>query len=323
MPEEPLGARRVARRCTLLWSGMYVVGIDENGLGPRLGPLVATAATIEVDAYDASKWRALGVSLGLGDSKQTGAFGRMGGIESVALALAERAFGRPVTTPDELLDAISIDGRLSLRARCPTDATAQQCWSEPLSLPTYGGDPAHGRDVLARLAKGGVRVTRVRTSLACAKALNEDLALGHNKLDVDLRLFEHLLVDAHRAAGRVLAICGKIGGIKSYGTRFTQLGQVKVQEEQARSSVYQTTQGEVRFEVSADDHHLPVGIASMVGKYVREIGMRRIIQFYRELDDRLPDASGYHDSVTTRFIDDSASLRKRLHIVQDCFRRQK
>ncbi len=37
---------------------MYIVGIDENGLGPRLGPLVATGSIFEVEGayYPAKFW---------------------------------------------------------------------------------------------------------------------------------------------------------------------------------------------------------------------------------------------------------------------------
>lgn len=303
-----------------------VVGVDENGLGPRLGPLVATAATLCFrTAYDAERYRKVGFDLGIGDSKQTGAFGKMAHIESLALAVAERALGKEVRTPDALLDAISIDGRLALRAPCPSDETAQQCWSEPMRLPVFGGELAHGKDLLRQLKKQGVVVERVRSALACPGVLNDALDRGVNKLAMDLHLFERLIADAHAAAGeQVLALCGQVGGIKRYQDRFALLEEPRVLYEDAeRGRAYETTQAELRFEVKADDRHLPVGVASMVGKYVREIGMRRVVQFYRTLDETLPEASGYHDSVTRRFVEESAIHRKRLKIATPCFERRK
>ena len=80
--------------------------------------------------------------------------------------------------------------------------------------------------------------------------------------------------------------------------------------------------GEVRFEVDADARHLPVALASIVGKYVREICMRRIGEFYRRCDPELRLASGYHDPVTTRFIQATEPSRRRLGIAHDCFRRR-
>ena len=63
---------------------MLVMGVDENGLGPRLGPLVATSLTLETPRYGRSALCERGLRLGLTDSKETGGFGRMGFTESVA-----------------------------------------------------------------------------------------------------------------------------------------------------------------------------------------------------------------------------------------------
>ena len=84
--------------------GMLVVGVDENGLGPRLGPLVATALTLEVrGSYDAGRLRRRGLALGVTDSKQVSGFGNMAFAESVALALVERSEGVPMSDADAFL----------------------------------------------------------------------------------------------------------------------------------------------------------------------------------------------------------------------------
>jgi len=60
----------------------------------------------------------------------------------------------------------------------------------------------------------------------------------------------------------------------------------------------------------------------LVGKGVREILMSRIVRFYRGAQPSLPDASGYNDPVTQRFISGTAKQRLRLEIPDDCFRRE-
>ncbi len=303
---------------------MWIVGVDENGLGPRLGPLVATALTIEVERYDMSALEAAGAALHVGDSKRVSGFGRMAHAESLALALAEAAAGHVPTDADMLLEAIGLDAVAALRARCPDDgATARQCWPQ-LPLPAFGGDLARGRNVLDALANEGVHVHRVRTAVVCAGALNDALAAGSTKLRVDLELFERLILDARaRCSSDVLALCGMVGGIRRYLDYFDRLAQPEVLREVKGASVYQVPGvGRVSFEVKADDRHLPVGLASMVGKYVRELGMARLMAFYRERDPTLPAASGYHDKVTARFIDGSRELRHRLAIAPECFERR-
>ena len=67
-------------------ANMLVMGVDENGLGPRLGPLVATSVALQIPRYARSALCIRGLALGLTDSKESGGFGRMGFAESVALA---------------------------------------------------------------------------------------------------------------------------------------------------------------------------------------------------------------------------------------------
>ncbi|MGB5282924.1 MAG: hypothetical protein WBN29_00350, partial [Polyangiales bacterium] len=86
---------------------MLVMGVDENGLGPRLGPLVATSVVLQASRYARPALRVRGLSLGLTDSKETGGFGRMGFTESVALALVERGGAGLATSADDLLDRLA------------------------------------------------------------------------------------------------------------------------------------------------------------------------------------------------------------------------
>ena len=116
-----------------------------------------------------------------------------------------------------------------------------------------------------------------------------------------------------------------IGGIRDYASRFTRLSSHPIKALKARKGQRRYSLdglGEVRFEIDADGRHLPVALASMVGKYVREICMRRIGEFYRRGDPELRLSSGYHDPVTTRFIDATEPSRRRLRIASDCFQRQ-
>lgn len=300
-----------------------IVGVDENGLGPRLGPLVATAATIEVERYDADALTKLGSSLGIGDSKRHSAFGHMAHAEGLALALAAGR-GAPPKDADVFLGALSLDGLLALRSPCPDPTTARPCWERPLALPAFGGDVAHGRELLASLKEGGVVLRRVRTTFACAGVLNAWLATGRTKLTLDLHLFERLMLDARAASrGPVHAICGMVGGLRRYAPHLQQLGTIGLVEEVKGASRYRASAvGTVDFEVKADDRHLPVGLASMVGKYVRELAMARLVGWYRAQDPELGAASGYHDPVTARFVEASAALRRRLPIQDDCFERR-
>jgi ribonuclease HII len=300
------------------------VGVDENGLGPRLGPLVATACVLETARRDASATR-LGAELGIADSKVSSGFGSMAHAEGLALALAERELGRAPEHADEVLGVLSLDALDTLRAPCPT-STQPQCWSRH-AVPAFGGGAAEGHAILDALgdARGRTQVVRVRSAILCASTYNAAVARRGSKLDVDLELFERLLLDARAATGRELrAVCGMVGGIRRYAPRFALLDATRttvVEEGRSRAAYHVEDLGEISFEVDADARSLPVALASMVGKYVRELAMARQNAFYRARDPELPEVSGYHDAVTGRFVEASRLLRARLAIADGCFER--
>ncbi|MDH3200073.1 MAG: hypothetical protein OEM15_04170 [Myxococcales bacterium] len=315
---------------------MLVVGVDENGLGPRLGPLVATSVVLETPRYRRAALCDRGLELGLTDSKETGGFGRMGFIESVALALlgwARRCGGAQASvsrelprSADDLLDRLSPASRVELRACCPNDQTAAQCWAVDFPLPAFGGDPALGTTLLRKLAgRSKLRVVDVQSRLACAGMLNAMQAAGQNKLAVDLELFQELIATARQLhQGSLLVICGMVGGIRDYSSRLPRLEFDRVHNLRGRRGQRRYAVdglGEIRFEVDADARHLPVALASIVGKYLREICMLRIGEFYRRDVPGLELASGYHDPVTSRFIEQTQPSRHHLGIVSDCFQR--
>jgi len=306
---------------------MLVVGVDENGLGPRLGPMVVTSVALETPRYQRAFLTKRGLDLGLTDSKQAGGFGRLEFTESVALGVLRVAgLGTPGSA-DEFLERVAPGTSERLRRRCPDHSSASQCWAVDFPLPGFGGDASFGEALLQRLVgRSRLRIADVQSRVVCAGVLNERLAIGQSKLAVDLELFEELIASAlSRHGSPLLAVCGMIGGIRDYQSRFSRFEGRGVEElgrrrGERRYSIERL--GEVRFEVDADARHLPVALASMVGKYLREICMRRIGEFYRRHDPALELSSGYHDPVTTRFIDATAPARRRLQIAPDCFRRQ-
>lgn len=299
------------------------VGVDENGLGPRLGPLVATACSLAAPAaLDVSDIASVASKLGIGDSKATSGFGAMAHAEGLALAIVGRSGAIP-SDADAVLDGLALGGRARLAAPCP-EGTRPQCWS-PLAVPAFGGDVERGRAMLRGLAERGVEVVRVRSAVLCARTFNDAIERRGSKLDVDLELFEELLLDARSASAVELdAICGMVGGIRRYTPRLVRIDKsaVRVVEETKKLASYRVEGlGTVRFEVDADASHVAVALASMVGKYVRELAMARQNAFYRALDASLPAVSGYYDPVTARFVDASRLLRERRGIDPRCFER--
>ena len=77
--------------------------------------------------------------------------------------------------------------------------------------------------------------------------------------------------------------------------------------------------GRVSFIRDGDASHLPIAVASMVGKYLRELAMRDINTLLDAPNVR--PASGYRDKVTARFIAQTEAARDRIGIKPECFLR--
>ena len=112
------------------WGRPFYVGIDENGMGPRLGPLIVTSILAEVDDAGAkivaSRPRGA-IAKRIGDSKKLVAFDDSALGEAWARAIARRA-GIDARTPAELLAAVAIDAEAVLQAPCPSHHV-DLCWN--------------------------------------------------------------------------------------------------------------------------------------------------------------------------------------------------
>ena len=307
----------------------FSVGVDENGLGPRLGPLVVTAILCRTTAEGARVANARprgAIRARLDDSKKLVSYADSGLGEAWARAIAARTgVGRAAADPDALVHAIALDARDAMRAPCPSHHIGQ-CWDTHEER--FEADDALvakvGKD-LDRLASQGVEIRGVRVAVVCTKRLNEGVVRGLSRFDVDLHTMERLVLAARADAGEdIFAACGKVGGFDRYAPSFGPLSghlHTALVEGRARSEYRVLGVGNVAFVRDADASHLLVCMASLVGKWVRDLLMRRIVRFHREAVPELPDASGYHDPVTTRFIAASALSRKARRLDDACIMR--
>jgi ribonuclease HII len=308
-------------------SDQFRMGIDENGLGPRLGPLVVTAVWARVTpqgAVLAGRKPRGSLAQRLGDSKALVSHGDIALGEAWGRALGCRlAFD--TTGPDALLHALFADSRSELRRLCPSHVEAQ-CWnSHREDFEAEDALVSKVRVDLEKLAQKGVDVIGVMTSVVCTKRLNEARRNGRSRFDVDLHAMERMILEARgRLVGELDVVCGKVGGYARYSDAFGPLaGRLHaIIEEGAALSAYRFPGlGTIAFVRDADARDLLVGMASMVGKWVREVMMGRIVRFYGLGTETDLVASGYHDPVTDRFVQATALSRRRRLVPDDCFER--
>ncbi|HTM43442.1 MAG TPA: hypothetical protein VL137_00730 [Polyangiaceae bacterium] len=308
-------------------SHAFRIGADENGLGAQLGPLVVTAVLAEISSASADKlWKRLPkrVKNDLNDSKRLVSHGNIELAEAWVRALV----GPSAQNPAALFQALTLETLADLQSPCPS-AAKEQCWRdghEEFTAPSEMVERASGH--LSWLAAQGLRVTAVKTSITCTKLLNSAKVDGGNRFVSDLHSMERLVIALQELAGApVRAVCGKVGGIADYSRFFGPLSYRlhAVMKLEKRHSAYQFPGlGELHFMQDADASDPLVMLASLVGKYVRELLMARIAAHYalKNAENEPFMVSGYNDPRTARFITLTAPLRKKTGIPHTCFKRK-
>ncbi len=203
-----------------------VAGIDEAGYGPRLGPLVSSAAAFRLPGEDAGPgdlWKALsecvakpgrGVRgrLAVGDSKALYSRGDISKLERSLLAFFA-ASGLNAADPGELCAGLLSDACRESLAAHPWYADRGE--RLPLAAP-------QDDEMAARLesccAESGVEVLSVASRLLAEGEFNRRVGRLGNKASVLLELVAELLAGLRVAAGddSLAVYVDRLGGRTAY-----------------------------------------------------------------------------------------------------------
>jgi ribonuclease HII len=297
----------------------YRIGIDENGLGSRLGPLIVTGvlARIRGHGVDAGRLPA-DVARDLGDSKRLVSHSDVRLGEAWARSLVDPRSESPAA----ILERVSLEGLAALRAPCPKPGL-EQCWNA--AGEQFSAAPELVERVGRHCAALDFEVVAVRASVICTGLLNQGRERGQSRFLMDLHAMERLVLALGTVAGtEVRAVCGKVGGIGDYAKFFGPLAgrlHVELEKGPARSAYRFPGLGQVDFVRDADGSDPLVMLASLVGKYLRELLMGRIARHYSAAFGGEAPPSGYHDPRTARFVAASAPLRQQRRVPIRCFER--
>lgn len=301
---------------------MIVAGIDEAGYGPLLGPLVITAVAIEMcdDQADADLWqtwkstirRAAGKADGrimIDDSKKVYRNkSDLGRLERSVCALLGHSDNNPRTLAD------------LLRTLCPDtiDDIARHPWygsaDVPLPVACETGDANICTAMLRRqLDSSRMRIDTISSRVISESNFNRIVARTHNKSALLFAETATLMLDLQRRAGTqdVLILADRQGGRVAYHRELLRVfdgWDLQVEQQQAEQSSYCLRRSgcgtiRIRFTTSADSQHATAAMASMISKYVRQLLMQRLNDYFAaRAPDILPTAGYYKDA--RRYLDE-------------------
>jgi ribonuclease HII len=316
----------------------WIIGIDEAGYGPNLGPFVMSAVACRVPEQLAAAdlWDVLRAAvrrpgdsrderLLVADSKQVYSSARgLRALETGVLAALPLA-----------PNATTLAHRLEGLALAPAELAAEPWYTGTTTVPLEA-DPATAATAAARLARAGhengVSVARIRSTVVCPARFNAITDRAGSKGAVLGQGLVELLHDLRESLGKdepASFFIDKHGGRNTYAPLLQQAirdGLVVARRESAAQSVYSVLGSrhpvQFTFQPRADSEQFCVALASMVSKYLRELLMLEFNRFWQAQIPGLKPTAGYPGDAA-RFLEAIRPAFARLKLSEDVVWRRK
>jgi hypothetical protein len=312
-----------------------VLGLDEAGLGPLLGPLtlgysafglpsaLTPDALLRLDLWDAlgvgrepSQRRAIPVVC---DSKRLHSPGRLRPLEEEVLAWAS------------LLEVDTGSFESFRTAVCPLArerADTYDWYAAPPGRFPLEADAARMRlriqPVRRAMTEHGTRLLAAGVAPLLEGEFNRLVQGGGSKARAELEGLARIIGHFWREHNRLAVLCDRQGGRTRYGgslRREFPEAEVRVLHESDKISSYELTVPGVpgtptlfiAFVEKGELDHLPIALASMFAKYLREVMMHQFNAWWSRHDPTLKPTAGYYKD-GRRWLEDTQKLRDALGV---------
>ena len=304
----------------------YLIGTDEAGYGPNLGPLTVTGTLWEVGDVSTDLYRVFpqsirqtpkGEGIFIADSKRVYSSGSIGQLELSVLSLIFSMTGRIASNWHELLEMI-----------CPSqyiELIPDQTWlaGRELELPLQS-DPEQikrcGQAFRDEAAKASVELLEIQCVPIFPPQFNSQVEALGNKATLlsseTLKIVERLM---SKTDDDLEICCDKHGGRSKYAGLIQQFLTdefVMIGNESLQESDYSFRQSDrdvvVRFQAKGESF-MPTALSSLVSKYLREVIMRLWNEFWQLQIPGIKPTKGYPVDAK-RFKSDIASAQAKLGI---------
>jgi hypothetical protein len=312
----------------------YLIGTDEAGYGPNLGPLIISATVWETpnDVGNEDLFRRLShvIATGLRSVRGDGPL-RVAMADSKTLYSPEkglRHLERGLWAAFGLLDRRPRTWRDVWHVLAPEAIESMRTipWCAAYDLPAPLDCDGEPLEPLAEFLRNGLATAGVRLATMRSRAIFEEefnslverhgskgAALSHETLALAARMIEPL------PSGPISMVCDKHGGRNRYAAILAEFFPewfIEVRGEGREKSVYRSGPADRRIEVcfrTKAESCLPAALASMASKYLRELAMRAFNDYWRGLVPGLQPTAGYPQDAK-RFRLDIAEMQAKMHI---------
>ena len=305
---------------------MIVVGVDENGLGPDLGPMVVTGVAIECDDYAPLLLSTIGPkACRIRDSKE------------VFSGPNKLARGERPTLPWCRVIGWSGDSYVDLRRflcgtvdpdrYCAPD-TSRLCEnSADRELPLWcsNSEVATLAESIRSAMNGRFRFIVAKARFLCARAVQCECRRFGSKVDLDARMLVEVVREIRKSSNEdILVYCGRAGNLHDYSQALSSVDRdfappIERQRGKIVSAYDVPGLGHIEFVKGVEHKHSPAALASMIGKYLREVSLDLICEHV------VPGmrASGYPgDPKTAIIVAHSRDRRRAMGLQEECFLRR-